>query len=486
MMERQFERELQQHVPARGLASGSPKRTLSEDITVPTGLTVKREAAPGQHGAMVLHKNLGGLEEVRLSFTEIPNGVHIEWELKNTESFPVNGRTATFKVALIGVGAGGKEQPVVLGFSPTYQSIRQRFLADFFYAGLVAEWIEGSEIKFADQTIYMGQALIWLATEAHLRQRLGHDTTNTQKLIEQILATVDQLDLDAERPFSHPAALNGFIARDNITGAADPRVGGRFQKVESDWQNPENAAPSGDQVFGLLYGLWFVVKLVPDARLVARARELSDRIFTHVKDARFVLKLPDGKEVKRGGDMRWLSSLLHGLNFDITGRDRFDESRIEVLGQALTLNPVAAFWNDAGGQAAQLLRSEINIPGLGKQSINSFAAHIVLMALAPGDVWAKQEFERAALAVNHHFAVLTYALAHGNKPDSFSYHDILAILDRCPLDGPRSDLPTSSGWQKDNRWIRCSNINEPEGGHSQYNGVDFLMLHNLAQIVFGQ
>jgi hypothetical protein len=483
-MEQQFEHELQQHVPARGLTGASPRRTLSVDVTIPAGHSVKREAAPEQHGALVVHKNLGGLDEVSLVISEIPSGVHIEWELKNPESFPVGGRTAILKVALIGVGAGGEDQPVVRGFSPTYEAIRQRFFADFFYDGLVAERIEGSSSKFGDQTIYMGQALIWLATEAHLRQRLGQDATDTQRAIGQILAAVDQLDLDAEPLFGHPPALDGFISRDNITGVADPRLGGRFQEAQSDWQNPENAAPSGDQVFGLLYGLWFVVRLVQDDALIARVRELSDRIFVHVKDARFVLKLPDGKEVKRGGDLRWLSSLLHGLNQHITGRDRFDECRIEVFGLPVKLNAVAAFWEGAGGQAAQLLRSEIEMPGLGKQSINSFAAHILLMALAPSGVWSKQEFERAALAVNHHLSVLFYSLAHDSKPDLFGYADIAAILDRCPSDGPRSDLPIETGWQQDNRWIRCSNIDEPGEGNKLYNGVDFMMLHNLAVLVF--
>jgi hypothetical protein len=483
-MEQQFERELQQHVPARGLTGGSPKSTLSEDITIPAGLTVKREAAPDQHGAMVLHRNLGGLDEVRLSFAEIPNGVRIEWELKNPESFPVSGRTATLKIAVIGIGAGD-EQPVEIGFSPTYQAIRQRFFADFFYNGLVAERIEGSSIKFGDQTIYMGQGLIWLATEAHLQRKFGQDPADALQIIAHMLAAVDQLDLDAERLFGHPPALNGFIARDNIAGVADSRLGGRFQEVQSDWQKPEDAAPSGDQIFGLLYGLWFVVRLVEDDALATKARELSDRIFVHVKDARFVLKLPDGKEVKRGGDLRWLSSLLHGLNQHITGRDRFDECRINVLGQKIDLRQVASFWDGAGGQAAQFLRLEIDIPFMGKQSINSFAAHILLMAIAPSNVWPNGEFERAALAVNHHFAVLTYALAHQSKPNEFGYHDIVAILDRCPTDGPRSDLPADTGWQKDNRWIRCSNIDEPGSeGHKQYNGVDFMMLHNLAQIVF--
>ena len=107
------------------------------------------------------------------------------------------------------------------------------------------------------------------------------------------------------------------------------------------------------------------------------------------------------------------------------------------------------------------------------------------MALAPSDVWSKSEFERAAVAVNHHLAVLFYSLAHDTKPDLFTFADIQAIMDKCPAEGPRADLPTATGWQRDNRWIRCSDIDQPGSGEPKsYFGVDFLMLHNLAQIVF--
>ena len=130
------------------------------------------------------------------------------------------------------------------------------------------------------------------------------------------------------------------------------------------------------------------------------------------------------------------------------------------------------------------LRGEIDIPGLGKQSIHSFSAHIALMAAAPTDIWTQDEFEYAAMAVNHHLAVLTYALAHESTPDLFHFGDIRRILDRCPESGPRSDLPVETGWQRDNRWIRSRDTDKPGKGQKAYNGVDFLMLHNLAQIVF--
>ena len=493
-MEQHFEREFQQPVPARGLIGSSPRRTLSGDVTVPAGLTVKREAAPDQHGAMLLDKNLGGLEEVRMSFTEIPNGVHIEWELKNTESFPLNGRTATLKVSLIGVGTGGQQQPLALGFSPTYQAIRQRFFADFFYAGHVADWVQGSTIKFGDQTIYMGQALIFLATETAIRRRLSQDLQPTISPMREILAAVDQLDLDAESLYGFPPALDGFVVRDNITGPTDPRLNGRFSEVKSDWQAPENAAPSGDQIFGLLFGLWFVVRFSGDDDLSRRSQALSDRLFGYAQRCKFVLTLPNGKPTKRGSDVRWLASLLHGLNKDITGIDHFDDCRIKVGGLMVSdLRPIAAFWDQVGDRAEQIMRTEVTIPLLGDNfgsetyKVKSFAEHILLMALAPSDVWSKSEFERAAVAVNHHLAVLFYSLAHNTKPELFDFADIQAILDECPAEGPSADLPTETGWQRDNRWIRCSDIDQPGSGEpKRYFGVDFLMLHNLAQIVFGQ
>ncbi len=121
---------------------------------------------------------------------------------------------------------------------------------------------------------------------------------------------------------------------------------------------------------------------------------------------------------------------------------------------------------------------------IGKVSIPSFSAHIALMALAPTDIWTKEEFEAAAMSVNHHLAVLTNSLARGTRPSTFHYDDVQAILARCPDSGPRSDLPVETGWQKDNRWIRSRNIARPDDGHKAYNGVDFLMFHNLSQIVF--
>ena len=182
--------------------------------------------------------------------------------------------------------------------------------------------------------------------------------------------------------------------------------------------------------------------------------------------------------------MRWLASLLNGLNKKVTGVDQFDDSHFKVMGVPVKLNTVADFWNNSGNNAASIFRATIHIPGLGEESINSFAAHIILMAIAPGNIWSQDELEQAALAVNHHLAALTYAAAHGTLPQRFGYDAVADILDRCPDTGPRSDLSVELGWHKDNRWIRSANLDDAGDGQKEYNGVDFLVLHNVARIVF--
>jgi len=482
-MKEQFDQKLEMDVPAQGLLGDPPSREKTFTLTVPTGFTFTREIASGEHGTIIVHKNLESMDEKRLSFVEIPNGVKITWKIANSHSFPVTGRTASMTVRLVGVRET-IDPASTLAFSPKYQAIRQRFFDSFYYQGHVAEFIEDNHIKFADQTIYIGQSLIFLASEACIKGRIEEDPGSSLQKIQEIFTAIEQLDQEGETLFGHAPSLNGFIVRDTITGPDDPRLNHRFQKVNSDWQKPEDAAPSGDQIFGLLFGLWHVVKLVEDPATVQKAKEIAQRIFGYAMRNHFELTLPDGQPVKRGADMRWLSSLMHGLSKAITGNDLFDECTIKVLGQEFALTPIAAFWDDTGDDAAEILRTKIDIPLLGEETINSFAAHILLMAIAPGEVWTQQELEKAALGVNHHLAALTYALAHNVRPLLFSAAEVQAILDQCPETGPRSDLPAESSWQTDNRWCRCKHIFEANNGHEEYNGVDFLILHNLALLAF--
>ena len=146
-------------------------------------------------------------------------------------------------------------------------------------------------------------------------------------------------------------------------------------------------------------------------------------------------------------------------------------------------------WDDpaTARQIENLAGREFTIPIIGVDvELNSFALHIMLTALAPADVWSQEELEDVAKKVNHHMSVLLYCLRHpGRLPQFFSKDVIDQILNFCPDTGPAKSLSPDTGWNKDNRWIRSANLGEPsDGGSEEYNGVDWLLMHNLNQLVF--
>jgi hypothetical protein len=418
-------------------------------------------------------------------------------------------------------------------FSEKYQVIRKRFFDDFYHEGSIGDRInlDNTELKFGDQTIYMGLALLCLATEVPIRRDLGLDPEESIRPITEILDTIDRLDDEAEAFYGAASIRDGFILRDNFKSIDDPRLKRRWSKLISDGQSLSKNSPSADQIFGILYGLWFVKRYSGSDQLTARCEELADRLYRYAMRSRFMLKLPDGKPTHRGADMWWLSSLMHGLAFNVSGVDHFDESKFDLLellrgapggvtvipeevdktvrkvldsaiGRVLFPEPVlglqgiASFWDNAGRDAAAVLGAELQMPilpdslGLPALSgltikVKSFSAHIILMAIATSNMWMQEEFEKAAVASSHQFSILWYALAHEVMPLKVTKQQIESLLASCPDEGPMTGLPVETGWQTDHRWIRCTNLKEPTNPGYRYAGLDFMMLHNLSELVYG-
>lgn len=269
-MERSFQWRVEIEVPAKPVFGVPPRRETTATFVLPSAYTIDRSA--GSKGAQVAQVNFGGLTEIDRDFSEISNGVQLFWNLKNEETLPFSGRKAFMEVELLGT----RQQKASL--SAKYQALRKRLFDEFYFEGLIAEQIDrsvpGNAVKFADQTIYMGLALYVLATELEILRDAGADATETKSRVKEILRAIEQLDQAAEPQFGATSKLDGFFLRDDITGPNDGRLAGRFVKVESDFQfpNQENASPSGDQIFGLMYGLWAVVHFSGDSELVQQAR----------------------------------------------------------------------------------------------------------------------------------------------------------------------------------------------------------------------
>ncbi|HUY32798.1 MAG TPA: hypothetical protein VMV69_08450 [Pirellulales bacterium] len=377
-----------------------------------------------------------------------------------------------------------------------YQLIRSRFINNFYFSGRVAVEIVpdvgGNEITFGDQTIYMGLALIAFSAEMALLRRAGVDASDARRLVKELLDGIEELERQANSRFgSSDANPDGLFARDDITGPTDPRLGGRFTTVNSDWQHPEkeNASPSGDQVFGLMMGLHSVVKLSGDDTFVQQSRGISSRLFEYARRTDFILQLPNGNPTRRGSDMRWLASLANGLNKAITGVDRFRDSHIRIEGFPIPLNAVAALWSDSTTPAtiAELAGRTLHVPIINKDfELNSSALHLLLMALSASEVWTQGDLELVAMRCHHHLSAMLYADDHGTLPRAFDVAAIDQILDACPDGGPRAGLNPASGWAHDDRWIRCTDIFKPNKGNAAYNGLDWLVLCNCRRLVSGE
>ena len=263
-----FRQRFEVEVPARGLVGAPPKREKTFQFQLSSAFKVVRDGSA--HGAAVAQVNFGGLTEVRREFEATSNGVKLTWELKNDKVTPITGRKAFIILELRG------ERSTKMALSDKYRALRKRFLEGFYFQGRVAEFIDpsvsGGKAKFADQTIYMGQALLVFSTEMAVLKDSGQDASDARARIKQILDAIDELDLKADERLGGGAGSppNGLFVRDDIDGPNDPRLGGRFKEVDSDWQNPEkeNASPSGDQIFGLMYGLLGVVRYSGDDILI--------------------------------------------------------------------------------------------------------------------------------------------------------------------------------------------------------------------------
>jgi hypothetical protein len=486
---REFRQRFEVNVPARGLFGAPPKRELVVEFDLPKAFQVLRVG--GVNGATVADKNLGGLTEENQQIDPTANGIKLTWDLKNADAFPLSGRTAFLVLALTG------KRISTMDLSDKYKSLRQRFVDRFYFQGRVAasldQSIVGGKVTFADQTMYMGQALMVFATEMAILNDAGKDTTDTRKLVKELLDGIEDLERKANVRFGSAAGTmpDGLFVRDDITGPADPRLGGHFSQVQSDGENPsmENDSPSGDQIFGMMHGLYCVVRYTGDALLAAQAKAISARLFEYARRSNFILQLPNGQATRRGSDMRWLASLLNGLNKAVTGDDHFAASKITIAGTVHPLNGIAAFWGSSAATdvITNLAGKTFKLPlvtDMNPVEINSFALHILLMAIAPTEVWSQEALEPLGLKCNHHLAVLYNRQTHGSIPGGVSEQSVLDILDLCPTDGPRASLDATKGWREDNRWVRCTNIFDPGTGNEEYNGLDWMVLHNIEQLVY--
>lgn len=398
--------------------------------------------------------------------------------------------------------------PAQSQYLETYSSYRQRLTENFLAPGegqgksLPAAYRNPlfSVIKWADATIDLGWYIAVLAVENHL---LSHPeiypdytaaspnlASNTEALY-QALKALERLDEQAETAFLLCPGLpdrNGFFIRDDVPAGFHTHFPG-MSAVLSDMIsiNIYDKEMSQDQMYHVLMGLSLVSALVDPAAEIAGtnlgdfAREQAALIVDHVAGfSNWTIKNPVCNEVVYRGPDAW--SLSFGTNKSL---------------KFITNNAV-----DYSNDLVVILNEGV-WPGLGTATnpihINSDNTHMIMVLGAMGKVWNDATLSKlmnlAGLQDFYLYPLLHAALYGKESVPSWPQHaetlrDVVEdMLAEAPAAGPASPqpLPGTHGWGSSNRFIRkrADHVNGGNGtAGNQFNGLDFLLLHNLYYLLF--
>ena len=356
-------------------------------------------------------------------------------------------------------------------------------------------------IKWSDATVDLGWYIGTLATEHYLLSNAqsypnyeGSVFTLEQNTTElyYALKALQRLDLNAETSFllclSVPSE-NGFFIRDDTNFGFDSNFDG-MSSILSDFVsfNIYDKEMSQDQVYHLLMGLSLVTKLVAvnveynGENLGLLAANLAKRITNHVAVySNWVIKNPacNNKIVDRGPDAWALSFGTNQMIKQITDNTtNYDDQLTVILNEAI--------W-----------------PPLGMASnpihLNSDNTHMIMTIAAVGNAWSNSTLNKLMnLTVLQDFYL--YPLLHGviHDPAEIETWDnhkdqlksvCFAMLEDAPINGPFSPQPFigNNNWGSNNRFIRKKEDHRNGGNNTigqQYNGLDYMLLHNLYYILF--
>lgn len=382
-----------------------------------------------------------------------------------------------------------------------YQALRSRLSTDFIVVGDAPGMSQPADeriepqgiIRWSDSTIGLGWYIGALATEHHIlshpEQFPGAPGTlaTTADELYYALRAMERLDLVADASFPPPCTqepkLNGFFLRDDVPAGFFSNFP-PMTAMTSDFIDPEltNKEMSQDQVYHVLLGLALVKALVPKQTFVkardlnAWAAEQGKRIIEHVSSHNWVIKNPAcaDRDVNRGP---LASGFSHGTR--LAAGFFTDGAWLPPVDDAL-----AGIW-------------EISSQPTAPQYIKADNLHMAMSVAAVGNGWGAATAENlATLSEKEDWPA--YPLAHrvihgldagwctaGAKVSQRAR----AMLDELPAGAePKSPLPggpAPHGFTVWNRFIRGKSqhyVGSPNSEGIRYNGVDYLLLHNLYAI----
>lgn len=354
-------------------------------------------------------------------------------------------------------------------------------------------------MKWSDNTIWLGWYMGTLATEYHLLHNPryeGYNDGDTARINQNLnelyyaLKAIIRLDSTAETSFTWnascgiPDVRNGFFIRDDVSADFTDSFPG-YSAVDADGIEINYANEmSQDQVYHVLLGLSLIKKFIPDTLVINgvnihdEAVEQARLIGEWVHQDGWIIKNPacGDKDVDRGPDV---SLLAKGFNAALKFiSDGTQDYSADVSGTAIFI------WD----QTLINPSAFVNIDNL----------HMTLTNAAIGEGWGTATLNNMMTIAESNrwyaYPLLYIALRDTNSVTNYQQHKQLmhfwsdSMLNEAPIGGPLSTWPNDNGngYGVNNRFIRGRADHYTGSGNSfghQWNGLDYMLLHNLQLIV---
>ncbi len=396
-----------------------------------------------------------------------------------------------------------------------------------------------AQLVFSDAGIQLSLYIAFLATELKRLELTNQAIDETLELLEKALQTIDRLDENAEKYWSANQSdefcnLNGFFIRDDVeSDAKNPtcflnnpensmiyHADFTVSSIKSDFRVADDhgkpAEMSQDQVWHLFLGLSLVVKLIDEKYTCENshaeilpvkqiALDIVERIIIHMQGNETypwtIINPQTNKKVRRGANINEV--------FGMIKRDYgFAEAAAKIFEFAKEKRNFHR-WNSENHKTDFLYAARyfLKTPNLRHKHYSFNALMTIIGEQTPQEPLDNKNFFQWLIYSNqvsnyHEHFPLIYGLLHENyedlKPSAFK-QKIEKLLNSAPENPPfnfsyaainGADTTFFDNWEQQD-WSCVNRLIWPEDlgrnvRHTTgfYNGLDYLLLYNLYQLVF--
>jgi hypothetical protein len=307
-----------------------------------------------------------------------------------------------------------------------------------------------------------------------------------KRLMKKAPSAFDTPCLDSSSQ-QNASEAEGFFIRDDVKSNLKQAFGA--DDLESDYSasNPFQKEESQDQLIHLLLGLALVKKFIPEdvhvqgKSLLKLAQKSAVKICTWPSQTKWIIRNPfcDNKKVARGD-----FAVFFSYPIALSCHDIFD-SETDLLA---TVRRIYKFlWRHV---------LKYNLPFI----YNPTNCHLVLTLACISNSWGENSLKHISCLSKKHdwplYPLLHTALHHEPSPQSSasatpetSINDLIfkaeSMLNEAPEEGPSYEQ-SPPGWKASHRFLAGTSSQnlgyDPHQGR-RFPGVDFMLLHNICQIV---